>query len=228
MNGNEGHWGGGISIISQKFPKSPLILYHPPESSISQTSPLGGDLPGSAHPALPNEPSVVSLATTQWCHLASLLLEWRAISFPPGVPGRHLLESLGATLCRSLHVGLTHWKVSPPSTLQESRRQRAESKSQMPHWIVPTTIASWVEFVHEKQHKMCMMYYVKLCLCNLLPVQMCVMQLWYCLYLWARLVREVKLLGPLSRSIRSIKRRFFTKIIIRMDQKWRDESIKFN
>jgi hypothetical protein len=39
MNGNEGHWGGGISTISQNFPKSPSILFHPLESSISQTSP---------------------------------------------------------------------------------------------------------------------------------------------------------------------------------------------
>jgi hypothetical protein len=39
MKGNEGHWGGGISIISQNFPKSPSILFHPLESSISQTSP---------------------------------------------------------------------------------------------------------------------------------------------------------------------------------------------
>jgi hypothetical protein len=29
MKGNEGHWGGGISIISQNFPKSPSILFHP-------------------------------------------------------------------------------------------------------------------------------------------------------------------------------------------------------
>jgi hypothetical protein len=33
MNGNEGYWGGGISTISQNFPKFPV------ESSISQTSP---------------------------------------------------------------------------------------------------------------------------------------------------------------------------------------------
>jgi hypothetical protein len=39
MKGNEGHWGGEISIISQNFPKSPSILFHPLESSISQTSP---------------------------------------------------------------------------------------------------------------------------------------------------------------------------------------------
>jgi hypothetical protein len=39
MKGNEGHWGGGIFIISQNFPKSPSILFHPLESSISQTSP---------------------------------------------------------------------------------------------------------------------------------------------------------------------------------------------
>jgi hypothetical protein len=38
MNGNEGHWGGGISTISQNFPKSSSILFHPLESSISQTS----------------------------------------------------------------------------------------------------------------------------------------------------------------------------------------------
>jgi hypothetical protein len=39
MKGNEGHWGGGISIITQNFPKSPSILFHPLQSSISQTSP---------------------------------------------------------------------------------------------------------------------------------------------------------------------------------------------
>jgi hypothetical protein len=39
MSGNEGYWGGGISIISQNFPKSPSILFHPLDSSISQTSP---------------------------------------------------------------------------------------------------------------------------------------------------------------------------------------------
>jgi hypothetical protein len=37
--GNEGHWGGEISIISQNFSKSPSILFHPLEYSISQTSP---------------------------------------------------------------------------------------------------------------------------------------------------------------------------------------------
>jgi hypothetical protein len=30
MKGNEGHWGGGISIISQNFSKSPSILLNPP------------------------------------------------------------------------------------------------------------------------------------------------------------------------------------------------------
>jgi hypothetical protein len=35
MTGNEGHWGGGISTISQNFPKSPSILFYPLESSIS-------------------------------------------------------------------------------------------------------------------------------------------------------------------------------------------------
>jgi hypothetical protein len=35
----EGYWGGGISIISQNFSKSPSILFHPLDSSISQTSP---------------------------------------------------------------------------------------------------------------------------------------------------------------------------------------------
>jgi hypothetical protein len=39
MKGKEGHWGGGISIITQNFPKSPSILFHTLESSISQTSP---------------------------------------------------------------------------------------------------------------------------------------------------------------------------------------------
>jgi hypothetical protein len=39
MNGNEGHWGGGIFTISQNFPKSPSIIFYPLESSISQTSP---------------------------------------------------------------------------------------------------------------------------------------------------------------------------------------------
>jgi hypothetical protein len=37
MKGNKRHWGGEISIISQNFPKSPSILFHPLESSISQT-----------------------------------------------------------------------------------------------------------------------------------------------------------------------------------------------
>jgi hypothetical protein len=45
MKGNEGHWGGGISIISQNFPKSPSILFYPLESSISQTSPEGDHPP---------------------------------------------------------------------------------------------------------------------------------------------------------------------------------------
>jgi hypothetical protein len=43
INGNEGHWGGGISIISQNFSKSSSILFYSPESSISQTSPEGGN-----------------------------------------------------------------------------------------------------------------------------------------------------------------------------------------
>jgi hypothetical protein len=38
MKGNERYWGGGISIISQNFSKSPSILFHALESSISQTS----------------------------------------------------------------------------------------------------------------------------------------------------------------------------------------------
>jgi hypothetical protein len=29
MKGNEGHWGGEISIISQNFSKSPSILHFP-------------------------------------------------------------------------------------------------------------------------------------------------------------------------------------------------------
>jgi hypothetical protein len=41
MKGNEGYWGGGIFIITQNFPKSPSILFHPLQSSISQTSPQG-------------------------------------------------------------------------------------------------------------------------------------------------------------------------------------------
>jgi hypothetical protein len=41
MKGNEGYWGVGISIITQNFPKSPSILFHPLQSSISQTSPSG-------------------------------------------------------------------------------------------------------------------------------------------------------------------------------------------
>jgi hypothetical protein len=42
------------------------------------------------------------------------------------------------------------------------------------------------------------------------------------------LVGEVKLLGPLSRSIRSIERKLVTKIITRIDRKLRAESIKPN
>jgi hypothetical protein len=39
MNGKKRYWGGGIFIISQNFSKSPSILFHPLDSSISQTSP---------------------------------------------------------------------------------------------------------------------------------------------------------------------------------------------
>jgi hypothetical protein len=41
MKGNEGHWGGEISIISQNFPKSPSILFHPLESSIFKQALIG-------------------------------------------------------------------------------------------------------------------------------------------------------------------------------------------
>jgi hypothetical protein len=51
MNGNEGHWGGGISIISQNFPKSPSILFRPLESSISKKALKGHGL-SSPHTAL--------------------------------------------------------------------------------------------------------------------------------------------------------------------------------
>jgi hypothetical protein len=44
MNGNKWYWGGGISIIIQNFPKSPSILFHPLDSSISQTSPNEDDI----------------------------------------------------------------------------------------------------------------------------------------------------------------------------------------
>jgi hypothetical protein len=39
MKGNEEYWGGGISTISQNFLKSPSILFHRLESSISPPSP---------------------------------------------------------------------------------------------------------------------------------------------------------------------------------------------
>jgi hypothetical protein len=59
MKGNEGYWGGGISIISQNFPKSPSILFHPLESSISQTSPNVAGSPGDKPFNLPsNEESM--------------------------------------------------------------------------------------------------------------------------------------------------------------------------
>jgi hypothetical protein len=48
MNGNEEYWGGGISIISQNFPKSPSILFRPLDSSISQTSPYVSITPSSS------------------------------------------------------------------------------------------------------------------------------------------------------------------------------------
>jgi hypothetical protein len=41
ISGMKGYWGGGISIISQNFPKSPSIFFHPLDSSISQISPQG-------------------------------------------------------------------------------------------------------------------------------------------------------------------------------------------
>jgi hypothetical protein len=36
MNRNEEYWGEGISIISQNFSKSPSILFHPLDSSVSK------------------------------------------------------------------------------------------------------------------------------------------------------------------------------------------------
>jgi hypothetical protein len=51
MKGNEGYWGGGISIISQNFSKSPSILFHPLDSSISQTSPNRVWWMGMYHPS---------------------------------------------------------------------------------------------------------------------------------------------------------------------------------
>jgi hypothetical protein len=47
-------------------------------------------------------------------------------------------------------------------------------------------------------------------------------------FLRSRLVREIKFLGPLPRSIRSVEHKLFTKIITRMDRKLRDEFIKSN
>jgi hypothetical protein len=47
------------------------------------------------------------------------------------------------------------------------------------------------------------------------------------IHLFPYLVRGMKLLGSLSRSIRCIERTLFTKIITRMDRKLRDESIKY-
>jgi hypothetical protein len=59
MNGNEGDWGGEISIISQNFPKSPSILFHPLDSSISQTSSNAAGSPGDKPFNLPsNEESM--------------------------------------------------------------------------------------------------------------------------------------------------------------------------
>jgi hypothetical protein len=52
MKGNEEHWGGGISIISQNFSKSPSILFHPLESSISQTSRINKFYPFGILPTL--------------------------------------------------------------------------------------------------------------------------------------------------------------------------------
>jgi hypothetical protein len=52
MKWNEWHWSGGISIISQNFPKSPSILFHPLESSIFQTSPQAN--PNHLHKKLTN------------------------------------------------------------------------------------------------------------------------------------------------------------------------------
>jgi hypothetical protein len=46
-------------------------------------------------------------------------------------------------------------------------------------------------------------------------------------HLFPYLVRGMKLLGSLSRSIRCIERTLFTKIITRMDRKLRNESIKY-
>jgi hypothetical protein len=60
---------------------------------------------------------------------------------------------------------------------------------------------------------------------NLVSVEL---SLHVCIPLRPRLVREVKLLCPLSRYIRSIECRLFTKKITRINRKLRDESIKSN
>jgi hypothetical protein len=76
MNGNEGYWGGGISIISQNFPKSLSILFHPLDSSISQTSPKE-DLTIVEHPirildtmTRVTRNSVIKMCKVQWSNHA--------------------------------------------------------------------------------------------------------------------------------------------------------------
>jgi hypothetical protein len=90
-------------------------------------------------------------------------------STAPGVPSPPLESCRGAS-----------WSPKvPPEAETEGKRakgKRAECRRQMPHWIAPATTASWVEFVHEKQHKMCVMYSVQLmCVwCNCDIVYICV------------------------------------------------------
>jgi hypothetical protein len=84
MNGNEGYWGGGISIITQIFPKSPSILFHPLPPSPKQALQV---LPSNGYGAacdiafLPSSQRNLSLLP---CHVI-----WyrKVTALRPGIPG---------------------------------------------------------------------------------------------------------------------------------------------
>jgi hypothetical protein len=101
MNGNEGYWGGGISTVSQNFIKSPSILFHPLESSISETSPEGKQF------ECENVNSNVKMFAAFCCicdsqvriHMRGLISCGVPCAWPPR-PGRGVLRSSFASASR--------------------------------------------------------------------------------------------------------------------------------
>jgi hypothetical protein len=89
MKGNEGYWGGEISIITQNFTKSPSILFHPLHSTNSQTSPKGN---------CPLCPRPVTLKAPQppqvWSHVGRRAMDTNRSASCPLYPRNALTKTL--------------------------------------------------------------------------------------------------------------------------------------